>query len=166
MDLHPRPKGRGLRMEPKIGVRAGGISIHFSNPNGKYLPGISYYSNCINRPVQWSKSSVIFTAHPTQPSIIGRHFSSSKQFILPSPTPLMASPTSYQPPSVISVGPDDLWLFAYFPRRDGEGVGCLWKRGPQINNWDVKECWTYLKGGGVVTASWLDSHREVNCCPF
>ncbi|KIM49322.1 hypothetical protein M413DRAFT_21564 [Hebeloma cylindrosporum] len=112
------------------------------------------------RPVQWAKSSVIFTAHPTQSIVTGRHFSSSKQFFLPSPTQLIASATPYDPPSTITVGPDDLWLFAYFPRHDGEGIGCLWKRGPQIDNWGVKECWTYPKGGGVVAASWLDSNRE------
>lgn len=111
--------------------------------------------------MQWSQSSVIFTAHATQALITGRHFSSSKQFVLPSPPPIIASPGSYDPPSVLSVSPGDLWLFAFFPRRDGEGVGCLWKRGAQIDNWPVNECWTYPKGGGAVTASWLGSHREV-----
>jgi hypothetical protein len=105
---------------------------------------------------------VIFTAHPTEPLITARHFSSSKQFVLPSPTPIIASPGFYDPPSILSVSPGDLWLFAYFPRREGEGVGCLWKRGPQIDNWVVKECWTYPKCGGVVAASWLANHREVN----
>ena len=164
---HPRQKGKRLRMELKTGVRVGGISIHFlNNRNGIFIYLQHHYilTSPTHRPVQWSKSSVIFTAHPTQPVVTGRHFSSSKQFFLPSPTPLNASPTPYDPPSAITVGPDDLWLFAYFPRRDGEGIGCLWKRGPQIDNWGVKECWTYPKGGGVVTASWLDSNREVSRC--
>ena len=115
-----------------------------------------------NRQMQWSQSSVIFTAHPTQALITGRHFSSSKQFVLPSPQPIIASPGSYEPPSVLSVSPGDLWLYAFFPRRDGEGVGCLWKRGAQIDIWPVNEFWTYPKGGGAVTASWLGSHREVD----
>jgi len=121
--------------------------------------GVKLTCNC--RPIQWSQSSVIFTAHPSQPMITGRHFSSSKQFILPSPTSVLSSPISYEPPSVISVSPSDEWLFAYFPRRDGEGIGCLWKRGAQIDSWQVNEYWSFAKGGGVVTASWLTTPREV-----
>ncbi|KDR81679.1 hypothetical protein GALMADRAFT_239795 [Galerina marginata CBS 339.88] len=112
------------------------------------------------RPLQWSQSSIIFTAHPTQPIITGRHFSSSKQFVLPSPPPIMTSPASYDPPTVISASPCDAWLLAYFPRRDGEGTGCLWKRGPHVDNWIVKECWSLPKGGGIVAASWLGNRRE------
>ncbi|KAF8163366.1 hypothetical protein B0H34DRAFT_650242 [Crassisporium funariophilum] len=112
------------------------------------------------RQIQWSNSSVIFTAHPTKPLITGRHFSSSKRFVLPSPAPVALSPASYDPPSVITVAATDEWLFAYFPRRDGEGTGCIWKRGPQIDSWDVKESWSFPKGGGAVTASWLGNPRE------
>ncbi|KAF9484725.1 hypothetical protein BDN70DRAFT_872266 [Pholiota conissans] len=112
------------------------------------------------RPLQWSQSSVIFTAHPTRPLVAARHFSSSKQFVLPSPTQIIASPGSYDPPTVLTVSPGDTWLFSYFPRRDGEGIGCLWKRGPQIDNWVLNECWTYPQCGGVVAASWLGNHRE------
>lgn len=115
----------------------------------------------IHSPLQWSQSSVIFAAHATQPMITGRHFSSSKQFVLPSPTVIISSPASYDPPSIISVSPDDIWLLAYFYRRDGEGIACLWKRGHQIDNWQVKNFWTYTKGCGIVAASWLEMHREV-----
>ncbi|KAF8910993.1 hypothetical protein CPB84DRAFT_1701767 [Gymnopilus junonius] len=112
------------------------------------------------RPLQWSYSSIIFTAHPVQPIITARHFSSSKQFVLPSPPPILASPTSYDPPTVISVSLGDEWLFAYFPRRDGEGIACLWKRGPHIDNWPIKESWSLPRSGGIVSASWIGNHRE------
>ncbi|KAF5381080.1 hypothetical protein D9615_004015 [Tricholomella constricta] len=112
------------------------------------------------RPVEWSPSSVIFSAHPAQPLVTARHFSSSKQFVIPSPTPIISSPASYGPPTVISVAPGDDWLFAYFPGHNVDGTGCLWKRGSQIDNWNVKEWWTFPQGGGVVAISWLGTTRE------
>ncbi|KAF9535274.1 hypothetical protein CPB83DRAFT_841502 [Crepidotus variabilis] len=112
------------------------------------------------RPIVWSQSSVIFTAHPSQPLITGRHFSSSKQFVLPSPNPVISLPGAYNPPTVISVAPGDDWLFAYYSRNDAEGLGCLWKRGTQLDSWQVKECWPFPRAGGAVTASWLSRPRE------
>ncbi|PPR03634.1 hypothetical protein CVT24_007750 [Panaeolus cyanescens] len=112
-------------------------------------------------PIQWSTSSVIYTAHPTSPLVVGHHFSSSKQFILPSSSNIIASPNLFDPPSVISVCQTDDWLFAYFPRKDGgEGIGCIWDRGPQIDSWNVKECWYFEKAAGAVTAIWLDQPRQ------
>lgn len=104
---------------------------------------------------------MIFTAHPTQPLLTARHFSSSKQFVVPSPPPIISSPGAYEPPTAISVAPGDDWLFAYFPKRNGDGMGCLWKRGAEINNWIVKEFWGLAQGSGVVAASWLGTSREV-----
>ena len=98
----------------------------------------------------------------TQPIITGRHFASSKTFVLLPPPPIQSSPASYEPPSIITVAAGDEWLFAYFPRYDGDGTGCLWKRGPQIDNWAVKEFWSFTSSGGVVAASWLGSAREVS----
>ncbi|KAG6866974.1 hypothetical protein C0991_003890 [Blastosporella zonata] len=114
------------------------------------------------RPLEWSQSSIIFSAHPAQPLITARHFSSSKQFVIPSPTQVVAAPTSYEPPSLISVAPSDDWLFAYFPGHDVEGIGCLWVRGPQIDNWMLKESWPIAQGAGPVAASWLGQPREVS----
>jgi hypothetical protein len=112
------------------------------------------------RPLEWSQSSLIFAAHPAQPLVIVRHFLSSKQFVLPSPAPVLASPASYDPPTLISVEPKDEWLFAYFPGRESDGTACLWKRGTQINDWNVKEWWAVSQGAGVVAASWLGAPRE------
>ncbi|KAF9013889.1 hypothetical protein BDQ17DRAFT_1230808 [Cyathus striatus] len=112
------------------------------------------------RPIEWSHSSVIFTAHPTLPFLSARHFSSSKQFAIPSPAPVMTSPSSYDPPTVISVSPADDWLFAYFPGKTNDGAGCLWKRGSQVDTWTIKEWWSFPRSGGVVAASWLGSPRE------
>ena len=112
------------------------------------------------RPLEWSQSSIIFTAHPTQPLVTGRHVLSSKQFALPSPAPVLSSPASYEPPTVISVDPRDDWLFAYFPGQN-DGTACLWMRGIQIDDWNVKEWWSCATGAGVVAARWLGSSREV-----
>ncbi|KAJ7709826.1 hypothetical protein B0H17DRAFT_1029380 [Mycena rosella] len=112
------------------------------------------------RPVVWSSTSTIFSAHATQPLVTARHFSSSKQFVLQSPGPILTSPGSYDPPTVISVSPDSNWLFAYFPSTEIDGVGCLWQRGAPIDVWGVKEWWTLNRGAGIVAASWLGGTRE------
>ncbi|KAJ8078886.1 pseudouridine synthase pus4 [Marasmius tenuissimus] len=112
------------------------------------------------RPVEWSNSSIIFTGYGTQPVILARHFSSSKQFMMPSPPPLVSEPENYGPASVISVSPDDTWLFAYFPGQSNAGVCCLWSRGPELDNWRVKDWWTYPSGAGVVVADWIGAPRE------
>lgn len=114
------------------------------------------------RPLQWSHSSVIFSAHPTQPLVTGRHFSSSKQFVIPSPKPVTSNQTAYEPPTIISVAPGDDWLFAYFPKSNGEGTGCFWKRGLQIDNWAVQEYWTFPAQTAPIAADWLGSPREVS----
>ena len=114
------------------------------------------------RPVVWTNCSIIFTAHPAQPLVTGRLFPSSKQFVLPSPEPIFSSPSSYEPPSTISVSPSDNWLFAYFPGRGGDGTGCLWRRGLQLDSWTIKDYWGFGRGAGVVTAAWAGTEREVS----
>ncbi|KAJ7774497.1 hypothetical protein DFH07DRAFT_732775 [Mycena maculata] len=114
----------------------------------------------IQRPVAWSSTSTIFSAHPTQPLVTARHFSSSKQFVLQSPGPILSSPGSYEPPTVLSVSPGGDWLFAYFPSGEIDGVACLWQRGAPIDVWGIKEWWTLNRGGGIVAANWLDGPRE------
>ncbi|KAI0928422.1 hypothetical protein AcV5_005998 [Taiwanofungus camphoratus] len=112
------------------------------------------------RPIAWSKSSVIFTSHPSQPRVEARHFPSNRQFGIPSPAPFASSPISYESPTVISVCPTDDWLFAYFPGRGCDGAGCLWKRGPELDSWVVEEWWSFPTGAGVVAADWTCAHRE------
>jgi hypothetical protein len=125
------------------------------------LPHLTTYSQDY-RPLQWSQSSVVFSAHPSEPLVIARHFLSSKQFSLPSPKPVSASQAAYEPPTTISIAPTDDWLFAYFPKTTGEGAGCLWKRGPQIDSWAVQEWWTFPPQTAPVTADWLGAPREVS----
>ncbi|KAJ7449889.1 hypothetical protein FB451DRAFT_1052547, partial [Mycena latifolia] len=112
------------------------------------------------RPVVWASTSTIFSSHPTQPLVTARHFSSSKQFVLQSPGPILSSPSSYDPPTVISVSPGGDWLFAYFPSTEIDGVGCLWQRGAPLDVWGIKEWWTLNRGAGIVTANWLGGTRE------
>ncbi len=81
------------------------------------------------------------------------------------PTPLFNAPTAYDPPTVISVSPDDEWLFAYFPGKTADGSACLWRRGAEIDNWIVKEYWGTAPGAGIVAVSWLDPPREAGV-PF
>ncbi|KAH7922096.1 hypothetical protein BV22DRAFT_1095214 [Leucogyrophana mollusca] len=114
----------------------------------------------IQRPVAWTTSSVIFVAHFTQPLVVARLLPSSKQFSIPSPAPVHSTPASYEPPTVISVSPNDHWLFAYFPGRETDGIGCLWNRGFHIDSWSVKEFWTFPRGAGVVAAAWAGAERE------
>lgn len=165
--LLPFPPRKARHGKRPTGKQAGGIStLYLSGLKSMNFPLLCCpcYLSMNARPIEWSRSSVLFTAHPTQPLVSGRHFSSSNQFRLPSPHPIISSPKFYQPPSIISVAPDDEWLFAYFPRRDSDGVGCLWKRGAQIDNWTVKEWWSFGQGAGVVAASWLGQSRVV--CEF
>ncbi|KAF9227689.1 hypothetical protein BS17DRAFT_693359 [Gyrodon lividus] len=114
----------------------------------------------IQRPVAWSSSSTIFTAHPTQPIILGRLFPSSKQFLVASPDPILSSPASYEPPTLITVSPNDHWLFAFYPGRDEDGIACLWNRGSRVDIWVVRECWPFSRGSGVVSAAWAGTERE------
>ncbi|EPS98539.1 hypothetical protein FOMPIDRAFT_143657 [Fomitopsis schrenkii] len=112
------------------------------------------------RPLVWSKSSVVYTAHPSEPLVLARHFPTSRHFVLPSAPKILASPTSFEPPTVISISNNDELLFAYFPGRGGDGAGCLWQRGVQLDNWQVRECWNIEQGAGVVTAEWTSTQRE------
>lgn len=121
--------------------------------------GFSFFLNL--RPLVWSKSSVIFSAHPSQAQVVARHFPSSKQLFIPSPAPILAAVTAYNPPTVISISPNEQWLFAYFPGTEGDGVSSLWKRGSQLDSWVVCDWWSTAKYAGVVVAEWLGADREV-----
>lgn len=110
----------------------------------------------------WADSSIIFTAHATQPLVTARLFPSCEQFVCPSANPILTSPGSYEPPTFISVSPRSDWLFAYFPGRGTGGTGCLWKRGPQVDSWNIKDYWGFARGAGVVTAAWAGTEREVS----
>ncbi|KAI0306477.1 hypothetical protein B0F90DRAFT_1690235 [Multifurca ochricompacta] len=99
------------------------------------------------RPVAWTCSAILL-AHESEPVIVGRAFPSSRH-----------TPGSYAPPTVLSVSPDETWLFAYFPGRQTHGVGCIW-RSRRADSWDVIESMNFPCGRGVVTAVWLGHARE------
>ncbi|KAG2157205.1 hypothetical protein DEU56DRAFT_763462 [Suillus clintonianus] len=119
----------------------------------------------LQRPVAWSNASTIFTAHPSQPLILGRLFSSSKQFLVASPDQILNNPAAYEPPNVITVSSNDHWLFAYFPGRDCDGIGCLWQRGYSLDKWNIREYWACERGAGVVSAVFVGAEREWVTCP-
>lgn len=126
-----------------------------------YLIGVS-----ASRPVAWSSASTIFTPHPSQPLILGRFFSSSKQFLIVSPDQILNNPAAYEPPNVITVSSNDHWLFAYFPGRDCDGVGCLWRRGYTIDKWNIRDYWACERGAGIVNAVFVSAEREVTSSIF
>ncbi|TRM57610.1 hypothetical protein BD626DRAFT_514440 [Schizophyllum amplum] len=113
-----------------------------------------------SRPVEWSTCSLIFTAHHTSPILTARHFSSSKQFELPSPhgSNLQHFMTAFRPPSLISAAPTGDWLFAYYPGNDAESRCCLWQRGHALDSWNVKDFWH--EPSDVVAAEWIGVPRE------
>ncbi|EMD37984.1 hypothetical protein CERSUDRAFT_113104 [Gelatoporia subvermispora B] len=112
------------------------------------------------KPLAWSPSSLLLRAHPSQPLVLVSHFPSGRQFVLPSPQPLLTATAAYGPPTIIAVCPTDDWCFAFFPGRGGDGVGCLWKRGAQLDNWSVRDCFSFPSKAGVVAAEWTCAHRE------
>jgi hypothetical protein len=112
-----------------------------------------------HRPVVWTSLAILF-AHECEPAIVGRAFPSSRQFRISSPAIVTHTPGSYEPPTILSVSPDENWLFAYFPGRQIPGVGCFW-RAQQADVWDVVESISLARGRGVVSAKWLGHVREV-----
>ncbi|THH09465.1 hypothetical protein EW145_g1983 [Phellinidium pouzarii] len=111
-------------------------------------------------PLQWTSSSLIITAHATEPRVVCVHFPSNKHFTLPSAPSLAASPTSYEPPTILSASARDDWIFAYFPGIDIDGAGCLWNRSHPIDEWAIKDWRTFSRGDAVVAARWLNPERE------
>ena len=96
-------------------------------------------------------------AHESEPYVLGRHFPSSRQFLLPIPL----ATEKYEPATVLSLSATDDWMFAYFPGREGPGAGVVWQKEAQLDSWCVKECVEFPVGRGVVTAAWTCPQREV-----
>ncbi|KAH8833679.1 hypothetical protein DL96DRAFT_1577965 [Flagelloscypha sp. PMI_526] len=115
-----------------------------------------------NAPVDWSDSSLIFAAHPSQPLVTARHSSTSKSFLLPHPQPIVNTPHLFLPATIVSAAPHTRWLFTYFPGKENDGLACIWKRGPSLDTWVVMQFFPWTSGNGVVTVSWLSerNHRE------
>lgn len=113
------------------------------------------------RPVEWSTSSLIFTADHSSPILTARHFSSSKQFELPPPAnadEMEVFMTTFRPPTLISAAPSGDWLFAYYPG-NGSNKCCLWHRGDALDSWTVNDHWS--EPSDVIAAEWVGVPREV-----
>ena len=57
-----------------------------------------------------------------------------------------------------------MWLFAFFPGTDVDGVGCIWARTFEADSWVPREHPTtlgYPWNAGVVAAAWVSSDRQV-----
>ncbi|KAK2466856.1 hypothetical protein APHAL10511_001114 [Amanita phalloides] len=111
------------------------------------------------RPLVWSEASVILSAHPARLEVTGRHFASSKQFSVPPPVVVGASPSLYDPPTFISLAPGDKFLFVFYPGRSTEGIGCIWRRGPRLDTWVTPESWKFAMATYPVAAEWLGCPR-------
>ncbi|KAI4517588.1 hypothetical protein K525DRAFT_289458 [Schizophyllum commune Loenen D] len=112
------------------------------------------------RPVEWSTSSLIFTADHSSPILTARHFSSSKQFELPPPATadeMQNFMTTFRPPTLISAAPSGDWLFAYYPG-NGKNRCCLWHRGDALDSWTVNDHWS--EPSDVIAAEWVGIPRE------
>ncbi|KAK7693491.1 hypothetical protein QCA50_003059 [Cerrena zonata] len=112
-----------------------------------------------HKPVAWSRSSVIFSGHPTKPHVLAHHHNSSKEFTLNTPPGIEKDPDSYSPPSIISVSPKEDYLFAYFPGIK-DNIGCVWRRGIQLDAWTIQDEWRYIHGTGIVACEWSASNRD------
>ncbi|KAF8274923.1 hypothetical protein EI94DRAFT_1711996 [Lactarius quietus] len=110
------------------------------------------------RPVAWTSSAILF-AHESESAVVGRAFPSSRQFLLHAPVVVSNAAASFEPPSILSVSPDETWLFAYFPSRQGPGLGCFW-RAHRADGWDCVEIMNFPRDGGIVSAAWLGQARE------
>lgn len=57
-----------------------------------------------------------------------------------------------------------MWLFAFFPGIDVDGVGCIWARTFEADTWIPREHPTasgYPWNAGVVAATWVNNDRQV-----
>lgn len=127
-----------------------------AKPNERRLHG---HSPIPPRPVQWSSSSTMFTAHPHRPTVIVRHFSSSRQYELPAPEPL--KPGIFEPPGSILVHPNGDAVFAFFPGRQIAGIGVIWHRLQPVDVWNPVFYHPFPIAAGVVGGQWLNSSRRV-----
>ncbi|KAN0140728.1 hypothetical protein V8E53_001172 [Lactarius tabidus] len=109
-------------------------------------------------PVAWTSSAILF-AHESESAVVGRAFPSSRQFLLHAPVVVSNTAISFEPPAILSVSPDETWLFAYFPSRQGPGLGCFW-RAHRADGWDFVESMNFPRDGGIVSAAWLGHARE------
>lgn len=113
------------------------------------------------RPVQWTASSTLVTAHPTHPMIIGRHISSPKQFQFRPPYQAKDA-ANYEPPSVILAHPTLDYVFAFLPARNGfPGIGTIYQRGGTVDHWFPSGTLSFPPGAGIVGGRWLPNGREV-----
>jgi hypothetical protein len=118
------------------------------------------FSSDTYRPVVWSKTSVIYTSHLSQPLVNATHFPSKRQVTVPQPSVIQTAPYNYGPPNILSISPCDRWLFAYFPGIGAAGVGCLWRRGDEVDVWTEKEWWHFAHGNAPIAAEWIGGNRE------
>jgi hypothetical protein len=136
------------------------------------MPILDCNQSLLHRPVAWSSIDTIFAAHAHQPAVVRRVFplsrtsaSSTQSPVLPSHPPILSSPGAYEPPTIIVLKSTSDIVFAYFPGRSGDGLGCLWYRRPRLDSvdcWYPGPFWSVPRGDGVVAATWLGPPREAS----
>lgn len=115
------------------------------------------------RPVQWTPSSTIVTAHPHMPVLLAMNLSSPTQFVIPSPFPQKEAIPRYGSASIILTHPTEEFLFAFFPgRQASHGAGVIYQRKQGVNEWQPFNSTLQLPfGAGIVGGRWLPNMREV-----
>lgn len=135
----------------------------------------------LSRPVAWTKSHVLFTAHDQLPAIVGSVHPSTRSFILPSPPAILEAAERgrqiYAPPTLLcSTAParDEFeCLFAYFPVKPScvkevssaasGGLGCFYfNPSCAIDEWVVGFVTHFPRGAGAVACRWVGEERTVS----
>lgn len=127
----------------------------------------------MSKTVIWSRSNIVFAAHPTLPQLHGQlipphpHSKPAHRFDLPLPAIVLANIPSFDPPTCLALSDDDAHLFAFFPPSSimgmEDGVCCVWERENELNLWILKDFWRIERGNDVVTARWIENGRRVSC---
>ncbi|KAJ1308761.1 hypothetical protein OPQ81_004451 [Rhizoctonia solani] len=132
-------------------------------------------------PFAWSSHNLLFLSDPLSPAIHAKHLPPATEasrapdvasqthsyplrFTLPSPGPILEMAHTYGPATMLSISPQDKYLFAFFPPVQPNvstgGLGCVWGAGESLDTWTVKDFWHYSSEAGVVAMRWLGEERE------
>ncbi|CUA70097.1 Histone transcription regulator 3 homolog [Aspergillus oryzae RIB40] [Rhizoctonia solani] len=134
--------------------------------------------NCV-RPFAWSSHNLLFLSDPNSPAVHAKHLPPAPEasqepdvisqaqsyplrFTLPPPVAEMAH--AYGPATIVSISPQDKYLYAFFPPAQSNvstgGLGCVWGVEESLDTWTIKDFWHYSADAGVVTMRWLGEERE------
>ncbi|KZS90893.1 hypothetical protein SISNIDRAFT_487912 [Sistotremastrum niveocremeum HHB9708] len=122
--------------------------------------------NDYTRPIAWTPSNLIYTSHSTQTLVQRQPFRPSLDSKL-LPMTVMGNAYFRSQASIISISPREDMIFAYFPiglvetpADRGAGVGIVYERALDVDQWSIRASWVFPEGDGAVEAKWLLPERE------